>query len=295
MADSLVPTIVTSSYLLLAEIDNWRIRNRNPTASVISGMAPTIHCVRHAQGYHNLSVANHTIHDPLLTPYGEEQCRDLAKQFPYHSAVDCVVASPIKRTMYTALLGFGKDIESKGLKVIALPELQETSDLPCDTGSSPAELAKELEGKPVDLSLVQQGWNNKRSRWAPTASAIEKRAKDARQWLLARPEKDIVVVTHGGFLHYFTEDWTGSDRFQGTGWANTEFRSYTFSSQDQSEAHLIETPESRKRRSGDAKPLDKEEQAQLKRTTMEEWGQKGYVEQGDQTQAQQVGQIQAKV
>lgn len=160
-------------------------------------MPPIIHCVRHAQGYHNLSVANHSIHDPLLTPFGEEQCRYLSKNFPKPQNVDLVVASPIKRTIYTALIAFELVIKEKGLKVVTLPELQETSDLPCDTGSTPEELAKEFEGKPVDLSLVKPGWNNKRMKWAPTASAIEKRARDARLWLMSRPEKEIVVVSHG--------------------------------------------------------------------------------------------------
>ena len=160
-------------------------------------MAPTIHCVRHAQGYHNLSVANHSMHDPLLTPYGEEQCRYLQKTFPALRSVDCVVASPLKRTLNTALIAFEPVISEKGLKVIALPELQETSDMPCDTGSPPDEIEKEYEGKPVDLSLVNPGWNSKRMKWAPTAMAIEKRAADARTWLMQRPEKEIVVVSHG--------------------------------------------------------------------------------------------------
>ncbi|KAF2767303.1 phosphoglycerate mutase family protein [Teratosphaeria nubilosa] len=241
-------------------------------------MAPTIHCVRHAQGYHNLSVANHSMHDPLLTPLGEQQCRNLAKAFPYHDAVEAVVASPIKRTMYTALLGFGPDIAAKGLKVVALPELQETSDLPCDTGSSPAEVAKEFEGKPVDLALLTEEWCSKRGKYAPHAQAIEARARDARKWLMGRQEKEIIVVSHGGFLHYFTEDWTGSDKFQGTGWANTEFRSYTFSTHDPNNAHLVETTASRKRRLGHEKPLDQNEQEQLKRTATKDWDEKGYVQ-----------------
>ncbi|QIX02300.1 hypothetical protein AMS68_007817 [Peltaster fructicola] len=233
-------------------------------------MAPTIHCVRHAQGFHNLSVANHSMQDPLLTEFGQQQCAQLQKDFPFHDKVDLIVASPLKRTIYTALLGFSKDIHEKELEIIGLPELQETSDLPCDTGSAPAEVAKEFAGKPVDLSLVAQGWNNKQGRWAAEADAINRRARDARKWLMARPEKDIVVVTHGGFLHYFTEDWTGSDKFAGTGWANTEFRSYTFDMSKPEEAHLIETPESRKRRAGDHKPLDQSEKSNLSRTMSQE-------------------------
>ena len=167
------------------------------TPVTTSRMAPIIHCVRHAQGFHNVSVANHQMHDPLLTQLGEAQCKRLQKNFAAMKNVDLVVASPLKRTIYTALIGFEPAIREKGLKVIAMPELQETSDLPCDTGSTPEEIAKEFAGKPVDLDLVKQGWNNKKMKWAPTATAIEKRARDARTWLMARPEKEIVVVTHG--------------------------------------------------------------------------------------------------
>jgi len=132
--------------------------------------------------------------DPLLTPLGEKQCQQLQHKFPYHHNVKLLVSSPIRRTIYTTLLAFEPEVK-KGCTVIALPELQETSDLPCDTGSDP--------------SVVQKG------KWAPTPDAIQARAKYARQWLRARPEKDIVIVTHGGFLHYFTEDWTGSDKYEG--------------------------------------------------------------------------------
>ncbi|KAK4634347.1 putative phosphatase [Fulvia fulva] len=232
-------------------------------------MPPTVHCIRHAQGYHNLNAANHNMHDPLLTVLGHEQCKTLGRDFPYSSNVDLIVASPIKRTIYTALEAFEEIIRKKGLKVVALPEVQETSDLPCDTGSDRAELEREFEGRPIDLDLVHEGWNNKRGKWAPTAAAIQNRAREGRVWLMNRPEKEIVIVTHGGFLHYFTEDWSDTARFVGTGWNNTEYRSYTFSSHQPEEAHLIETPESlirRKQAEETNKDLSKEEDVNLKRT-----------------------------
>ncbi|EHK98930.1 hypothetical protein M7I_5221 [Glarea lozoyensis 74030] len=159
----------------------------------------TLHLVRHAQGYHNLSTANHTLPDPSLTPLGESQCADLAASFPYHSQITHLVASPLRRTLYTALLSF-PDAVAAGKKVLALPELQETSGLPCDTGSEPAKLEEEFggEGK-VDLRLVEEGWNSKSGRWEATASAIEKRAREARLFLrdLGKGEDNhIVVVTH---------------------------------------------------------------------------------------------------
>jgi broad specificity phosphatase PhoE len=51
--------------------------------------------------------------------------------------------------------------------------------------------------------------------YAPTNEAIKNRARAARRWLKERSEKEIVVVTHGGFLHYFTEDWEDSSHYQG--------------------------------------------------------------------------------
>jgi hypothetical protein len=51
----------------------------------------------------------------------------------------------------------------KDMKIVLLPDVQETSDVPCDTGSDPEVLQKEMEEKgiPVDMSLVQDGWNSK--------------------------------------------------------------------------------------------------------------------------------------
>lgn len=250
-------------------------------------MAPTIICVRHAQGYHNLTVENHKLHDPDLTPYGKEQCANLAKTFPYHSSVDLLVCSPLRRTIYTTLLGFQPDIERGVVPVVALPEAQETSDLPCDTGSDPPILTKEFEKQPVDLSRVMDGWNSKAGRWAPDEGAIEKRALEARQWMKARPEKQIVLVTHGGFLHWFTQDWqgfndgagehtvsvtwvprkdgTGADElWSGTGWKNVEYRAYQF--KDDGSDSLVETAESREARRGTEKGLDLTEKIELTNT-----------------------------
>ena len=101
--------------------------------------------------------------DPLLTPLGEDQCVKLRANFPYHKRVDMVVASPLRRTIYTSLLGFETEIKTNGLKIVALPEIQETSDVPCDTGSDVDVLKKEVDekGLPVDLGLVVEGWNSK--------------------------------------------------------------------------------------------------------------------------------------
>jgi len=127
-------------------------------------VARIIHCVRHAQGVHNLSYNNHNIPDPSLTPYGERQCHELAATFPYHAEVELVVASPLRRTIRTALLGFEPEV-ARGVQVIALPSLQEASNLPCDTGSDIEVLQEEFENTVADLGLVEEGWQVKVGRW----------------------------------------------------------------------------------------------------------------------------------
>ena len=155
------------------------------------------------------------MHDPSLTPLGEEQCRKLCQDFPYHGDVDLVVASPLRRTIYTALIGFEPEF-LRGLTLLTLPEAQEIADLPCDTGSDVKLLEQEFRNEPVDFSLVNEGWTSKRGKWAAYSWIVEKRAQEVRQWLKARPEKNIVLVTHGGFLHYLTEDWADSGKFNGS-------------------------------------------------------------------------------
>jgi len=181
-------------------------------------MPTYVHLVRHAQGFHNLSAVNHQIPDPDLTPLGKSQCEELCKKFPYHDQITHLVASPMRRTLYTCLLSFEPAVKA-GKKVIALQEIQEVSCLPCDTGSSTEKLAAEFDASQTDLSLIQPGWNDKgrNGPWAPDMHKLEARAKKARNFFrtLGSQVKDgdahIVAVTHGGFLHFLTQDWDGMD------------------------------------------------------------------------------------
>ncbi|KAL0469868.1 histidine phosphatase superfamily [Neurospora intermedia] len=257
-----------------------------------------IYLVRHAQGHHNVSQANHVFADPLLTPLGESQCAALRDSFPYHDKITHLVASPMRRTLYTCLLSFQPAIErlaaAKGGKkvVVALPEVQEVSNLPCDVGSAPEKLHQEFdEAGLVDLSLVKDGWQDKHSPdspWKPEMEKVKRRAEKARKWLYElaqqdstaagaesqadggeeeeKQEKHIVVVTHGGFLHFLTQDFDGMDLNRGTGWDNTEWRTYEFVTDAQGkdeDVGLKETEESWRKRKGSAKPLTQTEQEEI--------------------------------
>jgi len=38
---------------------------------------------------------------------------------------------------------------------------------------------------------------------------VDARADEVRRYLKERPEKEVVLVSHLGFLHHLTEDWEG--------------------------------------------------------------------------------------
>ena len=173
-------------------------------------MAPTIHLVRHAQGYHNLSIENESLPDPDLTALGESQCAALRAAFPRHARLARLVASPMRRTLYTALRAFASDALPP---VLAIDVLQEVSDSPCDVGSDLARLRAEF-GDRVDFAAVRPGFTDKgpASIFQPTVEKLAARGREARRALrgiAAQGEGDVVVVSHGAFLHFLTDDWHG--------------------------------------------------------------------------------------
>lgn len=114
-------------------------------------MAPKIvTLVRHGQAEHN-ATRNRQLRDPSLTPLGETQCHKLWKEFSSEPPVDLLVSSPLKRAIQTAVLGFMKQVEGS-VKVELLVELQEASELPCDTLSSRDMLEKEELFQGLDFS-----------------------------------------------------------------------------------------------------------------------------------------------
>ena len=254
-------------------------------------MPPIIHCIRHGQGFHNVGGGCYTIPDPCLTPTGENQCASLREgSFLDQSKISLIVSSPMCRTLQTASLVFQTALTStpKSQRIIAFPDAQETSSDPCDIGSDPDILHRivEKEKWPVDLSLVKDGWNQKKagSRYSQSNDAIRARARDTRLFLRevvrelvsnGNDDAEIVLVTHGGFLHYLTNDWEDSYLYPGTGWYNCETRAYVFESDFRSnhdeEAWLMETGESRSRRGKDHPVYGKNDQVKLFTVAMERW------------------------
>lgn len=259
---------------------------------LLSDMPPIIHCVRHAQGFHNEGGGNYHLSDPDLTLLGKQQCEALRKaSFPDQYSISLVVASPLRRALHTAYLTFKPTLESqkeRSPRIIAFPDAQEISDDPCDVGSNLDTLQDAISENswPVDLSLVKTGWNDKGldSRYSPQLKALRARARDTRIFLrnkireLVRAgdaDAQLVLVTHGCFLHFLTEDWDDAERANGTGWSNCETRSYIFEtsamSDDDTEASLVETIESRRRRGRLHALYSKERQAEMFGKAMDFW------------------------
>lgn len=256
-----------------------------------------IHLVRHAHGFHNLGYEFHALQDPRLTPVGESQCATLQRKHcppSSQSNISLVAASPLCRTLHTAHLVFSTALGNGKAPptILAIPDAQETSDYPCDTGSD-VDVLRGIcaeQGWSADLSLVTEGWNVKTlgSRYGPANDALKARARDtrillrqkAREFARAGDEDvEIVLVAHGGYMHYITDDWEESSKFLGTGWENCECRTYTFESDftadNDDQAYLLETMESRKRRGKEYPMHAHEKQKELFLASMQAWEDQG--------------------
>ncbi|KAG5920076.1 hypothetical protein E4U42_006325 [Claviceps africana] len=241
---------------------------KDPLMPHMPKVLPTIHLVRHAQGFHNISTANEAVRDPDLTPTGEHQCSDLRAAFSSHDKLAKLVSSPMRRTIHTCNLAFGGP--GQLYPIILLDTLQEVSASPCDTGSGSESLLEEY-GYNIDVEHLRGGWTDKTrgGPFEPSLAAVTARAREARLALLDIAEHadgDVVVVTHGGFLHFLTDDWEGIPADGSTAWENCMYRSYAFDEcpDDEDDVRLVETRESRRRRNAPETSLTYKERRELK-------------------------------
>ncbi|KAK4214942.1 phosphoglycerate mutase family [Rhypophila decipiens] len=196
----------------------------------------TIYLVRHAESEHNVT-KDFNIRDPGLTDLGFKQASSLATgAFPALDSIGVIISSPLRRTIETTIAGFGGIIGiSSGstgannsgaggsVKLVLDRDLQERSDLPCDTGSEVSALQERfpqlagLGSSPFDV--LGDNWFAKEGPYTADDEAVAARAKRVRSKLkeLANDlskdssgsgKKDIVVVTHGVFMKFLSEDQT---------------------------------------------------------------------------------------
>ncbi len=84
------------------------------------------------------------------------------------------MASPLRRTIQTAVEGFTPALLRPNVPLLLVPQAQEISDKPCDTGHEREELEIEIEKilgeeaseagfdpKRIDYSILEPGWSKK--------------------------------------------------------------------------------------------------------------------------------------
>ncbi|KAI1159224.1 histidine phosphatase superfamily [Nemania serpens] len=187
-------------------------------------MAPVIDIVRHAEARHNVE-GNH-IRDPSLTDKGVAQAEGLQKMYPHMDQVGALISSPLRRAIQTTCVAFEPLVMQKAIPILLVPNLQEASARPSDTGSPWQELDEEF-GLWVDLDLLYEGewYKDTTGTYGPDPQRVAERARKARVYIreLARnfdDDEHIVVVTHSQFVRVLIE---GQPDF-----GNAEFRSCQF-------------------------------------------------------------------
>lgn len=166
---------------------------------------------------------DYSIVDAPLTALGKKQAQRLPQLTQdLQSIAQVVLSSPLRRTLQTTALGYPDAVKRLGghAKVVCLPQLQECSANPCDTGSSRAELEAIPEFARFDLSHLTDDWTSKAGFYGTEPAALDARARWIRQYLRERPEEHIVVVAHGDILRrVIGEEYP---------WTNAEVRLFQF-------------------------------------------------------------------
>ncbi|XP_027334658.1 phosphoglycerate mutase-like protein 1 [Abrus precatorius] len=196
----------------------------------------TIHLVRHGQGIHNVegdknykAYMNPEYFDAHLTPLGWQQVDNLREHV--HASglmkrIDLVIASPLLRTLQTAVGVFGGEgytdradflclmVENAGNSscaaisslnyppIVAVELCREHLGVhPCDKRRSISEYQYLFPA--IDFSLID---SNDDTWWKAdvreTKEELAARGMKFMKWLWTREEKEIAIVTHKAFLFH---------------------------------------------------------------------------------------------
>lgn len=195
-----------------------------------------IHFVRHAEGHHNVAgrkdplfgYRNEALEDATLTDVGVEQCRILSTSSA--SAVtkaELLVVSPLRRTMQTATYSFPQ-LQGK-IPWVAVECLREQTGLhPCDRRRSITEHKESFNY--IDFSEIHDDVDPLYYKYTlrePKAD-VTLRTRQFMKWLQERPEKEIIVVSHHGYMMnlFHNSIKTAEPEKDDTPFENCEMRSF---------------------------------------------------------------------
>jgi broad specificity phosphatase PhoE len=193
--------------------------------------------------YYSPDFKDPLIFDTRLTPDGERRAAAVAERArKLTPRPELVVASPLTRALQTAELAFGPLLD-EGVPCLALPLARERLFLSSDVGRNGAELAAEFPRWAATLERLEDGWwrtvdgsggsgssslsggddegpssaprRSRRRLRTPTPKpndAVDEEGDDAfaarmdalGEWLRARPESCVAVVSHWGVIYEST-------------------------------------------------------------------------------------------
>ncbi|KAK9166161.1 hypothetical protein Scep_001352 [Stephania cephalantha] len=200
-----------------------------------------LHLVRHAQGVHNVEAEKDekaflspSLFDAHLTPLGWQQVDNLREHVHVSGLlkrIELVIASPLLRTLQTAVGVFGGEGYVDGMNVLPLMvanagnsgrsaysssncppfiavELcrEHLGVRPCDSRRSISEYGPLFPA--IDFSLIEDDedvWWKADVR-EPNED-VAARGMKFLNWLWTREEKEIAVVTHSGFLFHTLKEY----------------------------------------------------------------------------------------
>lgn len=147
--------------------------------------------------------------DARLSKAALAQCAALAELTARLDSIELVVCSPLTRSLQTVTAGFA-DYVARGSPVVALEAVRELVQTRADSRRPTSELASEFghvsfsELSDEEDVLWDRLGGAAEGADAVAADALEARCAEAVRWLLARPEKEVVVVSHPALLHHLT-------------------------------------------------------------------------------------------
>lgn len=147
--------------------------------------------IRHAEGYHNLSKEGHDILYPDLTEKGIDQAYNLGMMLNLIK-FDKIIVSPLKRTLKTAELAFGKK------NFLINEDIREYIGHNCDFRETKQELENMFPYVNFDI-LIESNINQ-----LENDNDVDKRMSNFFNWLSENNKyQNIAIVSHGGFLNRF--------------------------------------------------------------------------------------------
>lgn len=122
------------------------------------------------------------IRNPSLTQLGFRQAEHLRDTFPYMDRITHIMCSPLKRTLQTCVTAF-KPLLEDGLRVVCWEELREFGVSPAQTGDPLPVLKEFINGNPVDISSLWDGWEISPYKTPPTLRSMSGHVLDLSKML----------------------------------------------------------------------------------------------------------------